>query len=51
LAIAEMIVGTIAEQPAFIVPRCIARIDRHGSEYHSLRSFSAPVRPVAKTGF
>ena len=43
LAIAEMIVRTIAEQPALIVPRCIARIDRHGSEYHSVRSFSAPV--------
>jgi hypothetical protein len=43
LAIAEMIVRTIAEQPALIVPRRIARIDRHGSEYHSVRSFSAPV--------
>src|ERR1700757_2203776 len=27
LAIAEMIVRTIAEHPAFTVPRCIARID------------------------
>src|ERR1700747_484518 len=43
LTIAEMIVRTIAEQPAFIVPRCIARMDCHGTEYHSVRSFSAPV--------
>src|ERR1700751_2331567 len=33
LGIAEMIVRTIAEQPALIVTRRIARIDRRGSEY------------------
>src|SRR5207302_10088982 len=43
LTIAEMIVRTIAEQPALTVPRRVARIDRHGSEYHSVRSSSAPL--------
>jgi hypothetical protein len=41
--IAKMSVRTIAEQPAFAVPRRIARIDRDGSECHSVRSFSAPL--------
>src|SRR5437588_12423285 len=44
LTIAEMIVRTIAEQPALTVPRRVARIDRHGSEYHSVRSSSARLR-------
>src|SRR5438477_4273970 len=42
LGIAEMIVRTIAEQPALIVLRRINRIDRHGSEYHLMSGFSAP---------
>src|SRR3954447_19209766 len=40
--IAETIVRTIAEQASLAVPMRKARIGRGGSEYHLVRSFSAP---------
>src|ERR1700736_3274830 len=43
LTIAEMAVRTVAEQPALAIPRGHASIGRHGSEYHSVRGFSAPL--------
>src|SRR4029077_21108646 len=41
--IAEMIVRTIAQQPPLAVPRRYTRVGTHGSEYHSVRGFSAPL--------
>src|SRR5258707_13428034 len=41
--IAELVVRTMAEQPALVVPRHNARIGRHGTEYHSPRCFSSPI--------
>ena len=41
--IAELVVRTMAEQPALTVPRHNARIGRHGTENHSLRCLSSPI--------
>src|SRR6202022_627086 len=43
VTIAELVVRTMAEQPALAVPRHNAKIGRHGSEYHLLRCFSSPI--------
>ena len=40
--IAETIVRTIAEQASLAIPMRKVRIGRGGSEYHLVRSFSAP---------
>ena len=41
--IAELVVRTMAEQPALTVPRHNARIGRHGTENHSLRCLSSTI--------